>query len=123
MGVLLNFLQLRVNTYLPKIKIHYILLTHNHSDHSSGSRKLAEYFNADVFIHPLEENMLRAPSKRESGPIEIRKRRRIWEKEKQLTPIKKYIDEGKIIKAGKLVFQVIHTPGHTLGSNCYLLKN
>ena len=120
-----SFLLLKkyIDTTFPKIKIHYILLTHNHSDHSSGSRKLAEYFNSDVLIHPLEENMLRAPSKSEHGPVEIRKKRRIWEKEKQLTPIKEYIEEGKIIRAGSLVFQVIHTPGHTLGSNCYLLKN
>jgi len=120
-----SFLSLKnyIENRFPKIKIHYILLTHNHSDHSSGSRKLAEYFNAAVLIHPLEEKMLRASSKSEHGPVEIKKKRRIWEKEKKSTPIKEYIKEGKIITAGKLIFQVIHTPGHTLGSNCYLLKN
>jgi hydroxyacylglutathione hydrolase len=31
--------------------------------------------------------------------------------------------DGEEFKVGKLVFKVLHTPGHTMESTCYLLKN
>ena len=35
----------------------------------------------------------------------------------------KNIDEGEIINIGKIKIKVLHTPGHTPGSVCYLIDN
>ena len=31
--------------------------------------------------------------------------------------------DGETLKVGKITIEVIHTPGHTMESSCYLLKN
>ncbi len=31
--------------------------------------------------------------------------------------------DGEIFKLGKITFTVLHTPGHTMESTCYLLKD
>ena len=121
-----SFLLLKeyINKELSGIKIHSILLTHNHSDHSSGARKLSEYFNASVMIHRLEEKSLRADITEEKKySKQLRIQRKIWEDERKKTPVDNYIQEGELIKFGSLKIRVIHTPGHTLGSNCYLFTN
>ncbi len=112
-----------INNYLTNIKIHYILLTHNHSDHSSGSRQLSEMFNAKVLIHKQEKKMLKTKSDNEDTPVRFRKKRQKWEDEKVQTPISKYIEHGYKIYAGNLQVEAVHTPGHTLGSICYLFRN
>lgn len=34
-----------------------------------------------------------------------------------------FVEEGKDIDLGNLKFQVLHTPGHSLGSVCYLIDD
>ena len=109
--------------YFPNINIHYILLTHNHSDHSSGARQLSEIFNAKVLIHKKEKKMLKTKSDSEDIPIRFRKRRQKWEDEKIQTPVSKYIEHGYQVHVGSLHVEALHTPGHTLGSICYLFRN
>ena len=103
--------------YFPNINIHYILLTHNHSDHSSGARQLSEIFNAKVLIHKKEKKMLKTKSDSEDIPIRFRKRRQKWEDEKIQTPVSKYIEHGYQVHVGSLHVEALHTPGHTLGSS------
>ncbi len=76
-------------------KITHILLTHTHFDHANDVPRLAELTGAKVCVHKLEAG--------DSG--------------KNLVGV----GEGDTIKVGELKFLVLHTPGHTPGSVCFLM--
>lgn len=76
-------------------KIKYVLETHFHADFVSGHLDLAKKTGATIVYGP------------EAAPA-----------------FDAYIaKDGEELTVGKIVIQVIHTPGHTLESTCYLLKN
>jgi glyoxylase-like metal-dependent hydrolase (beta-lactamase superfamily II) len=74
-----------------------ILQTHTHMDHTQALREVRERTGAPVGIHPLE------PEAAELGP-EIS------------------LADGQRIAVGSHELQVLHTPGHTPGSLCFLLR-
>ncbi len=84
-----------------ELKIDKILLTHNHYDHIHGVKELFNATNAAVYVH---ENDLSEIKKLSIGKI-------------------KTIKDKEIINIGKIKVKVIHTPGHSPGSVCYLLDN
>ena len=73
----------------------YILLTHAHMDHLGALRELQYELRVPVAAHPLEAESL--PS-----PPEI------------------LLNDGNIISFGNIELKVLHTPGHTPGSLCFL---
>ncbi len=75
--------------------IKYIFETHFHADFVSGHIDLATQTNAPIVYGP--ETIT-------SYPIHVAK-------------------DGEQFKIGKLTLTVLHTPGHTLESTCYLLKD
>jgi glyoxylase-like metal-dependent hydrolase (beta-lactamase superfamily II)/rhodanese-related sulfurtransferase len=75
--------------------IKYIFETHFHADFVSGHLELSKQTNAPIVYGPNAETLF---------------------------SIHKAID-GEVIKLGKISFTVLHTPGHTLESACYLLKD
>lgn len=77
-----------------------ILLTHNHFDHVDGVGDVVKATGAEVYIHPEDE----APIRKMAGRII------------PATP-------GLEFKIGNLKVAVIHTPGHTPGSTCYLVDD
>jgi hydroxyacylglutathione hydrolase len=81
------------------LKIKYILLTHTHYDHINSLPKLFELTKAKIIVHEDDakdvENL--------GIPYETVKDK----------------DEFNI---GKLKVKVLHTPGHTPGSVCYLVE-
>lgn len=82
------------------LKITKILLTHGHFDHTLDLRKLVKKTDAEIYVH--EEETLK------DYDHEFKVRR---------------IKDNDIIELGKLKIKVIHTPGHTKGSVCYLVEN
>lgn len=87
-----------VKTYIDKAvrnnaKIKYIFETHYHADFVSGHVDLAEKTGADIIFGPLANPTFKA--------IEA--------------------VDGQVFTLGKLQIKVLHTPGHTLESTCYLL--
>ncbi|HEX5668133.1 MAG TPA: rhodanese-like domain-containing protein [Chitinophagaceae bacterium] len=76
-----------------KASIKYIFETHFHADFVSGHLELSKQTGAPIVYGPETET---------NYPIEIAK-------------------DGQQFKIGKLTLQVLHTPGHTLESTCYLL--
>lgn len=87
-----------VKTYIDKAqrnnaKIKYIFETHYHADFVSGHIDLAEKTGAQIIYGPLANPSFKA--------IEA--------------------VDGQIFRLGKLQIKVLHTPGHTLESTCYLL--
>ncbi len=83
------------------LNIKAIFLTHAHPDHANGVKAIADAANAIVYIHEKELNEIK---KREINKI-------------------KTIKDNDEISIGRIKVKVIHTPGHTPGSVCYLLNN
>jgi hydroxyacylglutathione hydrolase len=79
-------------------KAKYIVLTHNHIDHIGALEELKSKLKIPLALHPADA----------SGPA--------------LKPDIE-LKDGATIKVGKLSIRVLHTPGHTPGSLCFLSGN
>lgn len=75
--------------------IKYIFETHFHADFVSGHIDLARQSNSPIVYGPQTET---------SFPVYVAK-------------------DGEQFKVGNLTIEVLHTPGHTLESSCYLLRD
>ena len=75
----------------------YILITHSHMDHLLGLSRVRSKLKISVAIHPLDAKAL-------SQSPEI------------------LLSDGDIITFGRIKLKVIHTPGHTPGSLCFLTE-
>jgi len=78
-----------------KAVIKYIFQTHFHADFVSGHLDLSKKTSAPIVYGPHTVT---------SFPVKIAK-------------------DGEVYKLGNISFTVLHTPGHTLESSCYLLKD
>jgi glyoxylase-like metal-dependent hydrolase (beta-lactamase superfamily II) len=90
-----------------KLSVAKILLTHAHYDHVMDLAKVAKKTNAGVYVHELEN--FKAPSLQAglfSAGLE------------SMRIIK--IKDNDTISVGKIKIKVIHTPGHSPGSVCFL---
>lgn len=75
--------------------IKYIFETNFHADFVSGHIDLAKATNAPIIYGPQTETAFNAT----------------------------IAEDGQIFSIGKLMLKVLYTPGHTIESTCYLLKN
>ncbi|HEY0676709.1 MAG TPA: MBL fold metallo-hydrolase [Chitinophagaceae bacterium] len=75
--------------------IRYIFETHFHADFVSGHLDLARATGAPIVFGPNTET---------NFPIRLSK-------------------DGEVFNLGKISLEVLHTPGHTLESTCYLLRD
>jgi len=76
-------------------RIKYIFETHFHADFVSGHIDLGKKTGAPIIYGPKTET---------SYPVEVAK-------------------DGAVFTLGNITIEVLHTPGHTLESTCYLLKD
>ena len=95
-------------------KLKYIFLTHCHGDHILGVSELKNRCGGKVLIHRDDSNGL--------NDIGINLTPYIGAGEIELEADSR-VDDDDLIHLGNLKFKVIHTPGHTRGSVCYLYKN
>ncbi len=96
----------------------YILLTHGHFDHSQGVKALKEATGAKVLIHREDAEMLSNPGKNSAGFY--------YRGDLSAFPVScadTLLEDGDVIRCGTMEFTVIHTPGHTPGSVCFLSEN
>ena len=89
-----------IDAYIQLAKEHnttikYIFETHFHADFVSGHLDLAKATGATIIYGPNTET---------SFPVHV-------------------ADDGEDFKLGALTIRTLHTPGHTLESTCYLLKD
>lgn len=104
----------KINEYLAQNnkRAAAVLLTHGHFDHILATKKLQEG-GAEVYIHLLDRGMLtNGESLASEMGIEI----------ESFCANHLFLD-GDTIKIGELSFKVIHTPGHTKGSSCFIIED
>ena len=78
-----------------KAGIKYIFETHFHADFVSGHLDLSKKTGAPIIYGPGATTNFKVHNSK----------------------------DGEIFKLGKISFEVLHTPGHTLESTCYLLRD
>jgi hydroxyacylglutathione hydrolase len=90
-----------------------IILTHTHLDHSgSAPQFLREAKNAEVWVSQQEGDYL------EKGDDTVVYGRLLGQRLEPV-PVGRKLQEGDVIKVGDFAFQVLHTPGHSIGSLCF----
>jgi glyoxylase-like metal-dependent hydrolase (beta-lactamase superfamily II) len=89
-------------------RVHGLILTHGHPDHTGALRQIVAATEAPVYIHPGDSPLLRRTwpefflTEAPVGPgTDVRE-----------------VREGDLVEAGNLALRVIHTPGHTPGGIC-----
>ena len=78
--------------------IEAILLTHTHFDHVNALEDVAKKVKAPVYIHGAEAHVL-------PQGLDVHTTK-----------------EGSVIEAAGLEFKCLHTPGHSPGSQCFMVK-
>jgi glyoxylase-like metal-dependent hydrolase (beta-lactamase superfamily II) len=93
---------------------HTLILTHGHADHIAGAASLRKKFDKiKVCIHKADSAMLGDAVSNLSS----------WAYTNiTTTPADVIFDKEGLIEFGDLAFQLIHTPGHTLGGICLYNK-
>jgi glyoxylase-like metal-dependent hydrolase (beta-lactamase superfamily II) len=89
-----------------KLTVKHIINTHGHFDHVGANKRMKAATGAPILIHALDAPMLSTLSRSAAA----------WGMSAEDSPSPdRTIDEGDVIRFGSISFQVIHTPGHTLG--------
>jgi len=95
-----------------ELNIKMILLTHGHFDHMMALGKLRDATGAPVYIHSADAPALLDPS--------ISYMKQFAGIERSEKPADRLLSDGDVLKLGESEFTVMHTPGHTPGSVCYI---
>ncbi|MDA8229639.1 MAG: MBL fold metallo-hydrolase [Desulfitobacterium hafniense] len=93
------------------VKVEYILLTHGHLDHIGAVDELRDQLGAQVGIHSGDSAMLTDARKNMSS---------YFGSAVVLKPADILLQDGQVIMVGKEKITVLATPGHSLGSVCFL---
>ena len=92
--------------------LQYILLTHGHFDHICSLDMLREKTGVPAYIHKDDEDM---PSDAYKNAFYI-----FFGQNRTYRTPEKTLGEGDVLTLGKEQIRVLHTPGHTEGSVCFL---
>jgi len=105
----------QVADVLGERKLQHIVLTHRHIDHVGGALAFQEQFGGKLLVHEDDAQPLIAGDPISTGatmfggdiaPMEVAE-----------------LKHGDEIDLGDATLEVIHTPGHTIGSICLLGQN
>lgn len=90
-----------------------ILLTHGHFDHMMGIDGFLEEFPMPVYVHEDEKDAMTDPRLNQSG---------IYTSGYTFSDAA-YVKGGESLMLAGMEFEVIHTPGHTMGCCCYYMPS
>lgn len=89
-----------------------LLLTHGHADHISSLALLRKEFGVPVAIHEADADMLNSPK--------LNLSKEVLGMMLTADAADYLLEDEDVLKLAGIRIQVIHTPGHTPGSVCYL---
>lgn len=106
----------KILEYLDKndLNLKIIFLTHAHFDHILALKELLDKTGAECMLHECEEKYLNNSSLNLSSDTAS---------EIGLINNYKLLKDNDVINFDSITINVIHTPGHTEGSVCYLVNN
>ena len=104
--------------------IEHIFLTHAHADHAGGAASLAERVKARVYLSELERGALENADEEALG-LSVARRNGYYPEDYRLRPCKVDVAlrGGERLRCGDLELEVIPTPGHSMGSVCFLVED
>jgi len=105
----------KILAYISKNKIRatHIFNTHGHADHIFANQELQKELNLKICLHEEDTAFFSKPETL-----------RLEEKELGISMPGRadiYLKDGDVMRVGNLEIKVIHTPGHTPGSACFLV--
>lgn len=96
------------------LELVYLVNTHGHADHVAGNRLIIEATGASLLIHQADVPFLSNPILNLSNFVGMKV---------TSPPANRILQEGEVIALADLVFNVLHTPGHTPGHITLLSGN
>lgn len=94
-------------------KVAGILLTHGHYDHTLAAEELRSFYHVDIYAPKSEEKLLLSPAQNMSGG---------WRSKPYSLAADHFLEDGQMLSLAGFSMEVLHTPGHTVGSSCYYLE-
>ncbi|MDD9267364.1 MBL fold metallo-hydrolase [Paenibacillus sp. GCM10023248] len=91
-----------------------VIATHGHWDHVSGFAPLAEESDAELWIHENDREQVEQGDYDRTGAF-------LYGKPFPPVKVHRTLVHGETLAAGGFRLEVIHTPGHSPGSVCFLL--
>lgn len=112
-GVFTHHEKHQIENYIKSqnVRIELILNTHGHIDHIMGNSWAKETYNVPLLMHEADLPLIdKAVDQAKLYGVDFPK------------PPKpdKFISEGEVISAGNGKLKVLHTPGHSPGSVCFV---
>jgi glyoxylase-like metal-dependent hydrolase (beta-lactamase superfamily II) len=96
------------------VQVKFILNTHGHADHVLANQKLKQMLTVPTCMHESDDHFFSLKDVQEASSKEFGL--------PTSDPVDIQLKDGDIIEVGTLKVNVIHTPGHTPGSVCYLVS-
>ena len=93
-------------------ELKYILLTHGHFDHTLTADALREQTGAKLLVHQSDAEMLGDATK---SALAI-----FMGRDDTIKDADGLLKDKDTVTVGDVVLKAIHTPGHSMGSLCYL---
>lgn len=90
-----------------------VLLTHGHFDHIGALDDICGYFGASAYIHEADAGKLSDPVANESVGFGQRV---------AVATLPQTLQNGQVLTLGGMKVELLHTPGHSRGSSCYLVE-
>ena len=93
------------------LTVRHLLLTHAHIDHIFGCAFFSERYGQTFKMHAAERSFIaQAENQAQAFGVQI-----------DPPPVPDtFLDEGDTVSFGEVTFDILHTPGHSPGSICYV---